>query len=159
MVLLTPPSPPLLLLQIEHLQTALSPIANRLIPLSAGDASGSLFDQCCRVRMESFGTRHQEEEEEEQRHERDRRNTDTEPKPPIRRIHSMVEELISEDEEDGDNLSSVLGDDTQDPAGEPEPEPDLRLESFVAKVSVGIPVGSYYLNRKVMSIVSRAADL
>ena len=31
---------------------------------------------------------------------------------------------------------------------------ELKFESFVAKISVGIPVGAYYLNRKVMCTVS-----
>jgi hypothetical protein len=142
----SPPS----LSQIEHLQTALSPLAGRVVPLAA--CNGLLFDQCCRVSMESFGARHQEEDEPAlpSQHRRDQpRDSGLEPKPVMRRIHSMVEEELL-----GENDDSIFTPEEIGIRPLELSEPDFRFESFVAKVSAPLPVGSYYLNRKVLSIVS-----
>jgi hypothetical protein len=77
----------------------------------------------------------------------------------------MVEELLSDEDEDNDRQDMDLcaaalaprQEREREAEGEEEQNKDkeeFRFESFVAKISVGIPVGAYYLNRKVMSTVS-----
>lgn len=129
---------------IDHLQTALSPIAYRVVPISS--FNDSIFDQNCRLMMESFGEKYQEEDfsflpypqTSESGIYRSRAQT-----PLLARVHTMVEEFISHDEQ-----SNGIKDERIQQGVE------FKFDSFIAKISIGIPIGAYYLNRKVMSIVS-----
>jgi hypothetical protein len=114
--------------------------------VSVSLSQDQLFDQRCRILAESFGALFEVE---------DGWNPPTADHPPgslLKRVHSMVEELMSDNDE-YDNRGEDQ-DPTATAALEPSQEVELKFESFVAKISVGIPVGAYYLNRKVMCTVS-----
>ena len=162
---------------MDHLQIGLSSIADRVIPI-IDENDSSIFDQSCRIFMESIGSHLQDEEKEDDHILKilndvvEAKNTDSllnNPKQPLlKRIHSMVQIYESQNEKDdhgsdnNNNNNNSESDDNDSNNSEVEnslstknlnDERKFKFNPFIAKVVYGIPVGAYYLNRKVMSTV------
>lgn len=185
---------------MNHLQIALTSIADRVIPII--DENDKIFDQTCRIFMESIGTHFQDEENNDDDHLfailNDSNDSDSKlsesilhnPKQPLlKRIHSMVDDTTNnhpkkdeennnnnnenengdnsddgdnnEDEDeseseifdDNDNINSKINSNNNMNNNNLNKEKKFKFNPFIAKVVHGIPVGAYYLNRKVMSTV------
>jgi hypothetical protein len=140
---------------IDHLQTALSPLAYRVVPTLPHSLSISRFDQICRVMARNLSSPQSLASQQGSLPERDDGQRIWTPE---HRIHTLTEDIdeYDEDEELGETGINVNDEVKEATSSQSEKINSLRFrfESCVARMVWGIPVGAYYLNRKILSTVS-----